>query len=35
LIFVAPYAKGQWRWPILEFDLAGGVLTARLGPPEN
>lgn len=33
LIFVAPTDKGEWRWPILELDIAAGALTARLGPP--
>lgn len=31
LVFVAPHAKGQWRWPIEEFNIAAGVMTARLG----
>ena len=38
LTFVAPHAKGEWRWPIETFEIAGGAmtgeLTARLGPPE-
>jgi hypothetical protein len=33
LMFVAPFAGGLWSWPILEFDLRGGELTAALGPP--
>lgn len=36
LIFVAPTAQGEWRWPILERPhIADGALTARLGPPEE
>lgn len=35
LMFVAPHEKGEWRWPILDYQLAEGALTARLGPPEE
>ena len=35
LVFVAPHAKGEWRWPILDFELRDGVVTARLGAPEG
>lgn len=34
LVFVAPHDKGEWRWPILDFELQAGTLTARLGPPD-
>jgi hypothetical protein len=38
LVFVAPHRQhdrpGEWRWPILDFSIAAGALTARLGPPE-
>ena len=34
LAFVAPHAKGEWRWPIETFEITDGALTARLGPPE-
>ena len=33
LVFVAPHAKGAWRWPITELQIADGALTATLGPP--
>lgn len=33
LMFVAPHARGVWRWPIVDFDLNGGHLIAQLGPP--
>lgn len=32
LFFVAPHAKGEWRWPLQSSELVAGVLTARLGP---
>jgi hypothetical protein len=36
LMFVAPYDKGSWRWPILEITrFEQGSLSARLGPPEE
>lgn len=35
LIFKAPHAKGEWRFPILSHELNKGTLTARLGPPED
>lgn len=34
LIFVAPHAKGEWRWPILSCALQNGALSARLGQME-
>jgi hypothetical protein len=37
LMFVAPHrlggVDGEWRWPILEMEMADGSLTAKLGPP--
>ena len=33
LMFVAPHARGVWRWPIVDFELHGGHLVAQLGPP--
>jgi hypothetical protein len=33
LRFVAPHDKGEWEWPITEFNLSGGQLTATLGEP--
>lgn len=33
LTFVAKHAKGEWRFPVLSFDLRDHNLTARLGPP--
>lgn len=35
LRFVAPTKYGEWRWPITNFDLNNGQLTAQLGPPEE
>lgn len=35
LTFVAPHAKGEWRWPIQSLELANGQVFARLGPPEE
>lgn len=35
LVFEAPFTGGLWRWPIEKFELADGVLTARLGPLEE
>ena len=35
LMFVAPHARGQWRWPIEEFNIADGIMTARLGAVEE
>lgn len=35
LLFVAPHAKGEWRWPILALTLIDGRLTATLGAPEE
>lgn len=34
LTFIAPHAKGEWRWPILSSEITNGALTAKLGPPE-
>lgn len=30
LVFEAPHARGIWKWAITDFDLHGGVMTARL-----
>jgi hypothetical protein len=35
LLFVAPHAKGRWQWPIEDFTVTGGELTATLGPVEE
>jgi hypothetical protein len=35
LIFVAPHKHGEWRWPMQEFELRDGVVTAQLGAPEE
>jgi hypothetical protein len=35
LVFVAPHAKGEWRWPIIGLEIQGGSLTAALGPLET
>lgn len=35
LTFVAPTAKGDWRWPIETIEIADGRLIASLGPPEE
>lgn len=35
LAFIAPHAKGVWRWPIQELQISGDSLTASLGPPER
>jgi hypothetical protein len=33
LTFVAPHAKGSWRWPVVSFVVdANKRLTAKLGP---
>lgn len=32
LVFVAPHARGVWSWPILELQVSGATLSARLGP---
>lgn len=34
LTFIAPHAKGEWRWPITSLEIADGRLMAGLGPPE-
>jgi hypothetical protein len=34
LAFVALHANGSWRWPIRDFNIHQGVMTARLGPME-
>jgi hypothetical protein len=34
LMFVAPHAKGEWRWPILDLDLGANQVRARLGAPD-
>lgn len=37
LIFVAPHARGEWRWPVQTLDVGEGAgpraLRATLGPP--
>lgn len=35
LVFEARHAKGAWRWPVLELQVADGSLTAILGPHEG
>lgn len=35
LVFEAPHAKGAWRWPVLELQMAEGSLTAILGAYEG
>jgi hypothetical protein len=35
LTFIAKHAKGEWRFPVISFDLRDHKLTARLGPPEG
>jgi hypothetical protein len=37
LTFVAPYAKGEWRWPItaLSVNRDTHAITAKLGPPQE
>jgi hypothetical protein len=35
LLFVAPHAKGEWRWPIVDLEIRDGVVTAQLGMPEE
>lgn len=34
LAFVVSHAKGVWRWPVTELQIADGALAARLGPLE-
>jgi len=33
LYFIAPHARGFWEWPIVDYGIADGRLTATLGPP--
>lgn len=33
LLFVAPHATGEWRWPIVDFAIEHGRITASLGAP--
>ena len=33
LVFVAPTAKGTWRWPLVSLERIGDTVTAQLGPP--
>ena len=33
LSFVAPHARGEWEWTILDYDITAGQFKARLGPP--
>jgi hypothetical protein len=37
LTFVAKHAKGEWRFPIVAFEVQRDTqqLTARLGPPQE
>jgi hypothetical protein len=35
LMFIAPHAKGEWRWPILELTVDCGQVRARLGALES
>jgi hypothetical protein len=35
LVFVAKHSKGEWRFPILTYDLRDHKLNARLGPPQK
>jgi hypothetical protein len=35
LVFVAPHAAGVWRWAVLELQMTGVALWARLGPLES
>lgn len=35
LVFAAPHAKGVWRWPVEELQIADRKLSARLGPKEK
>jgi hypothetical protein len=33
LMFVAPHKGGEFRWPILSFEIRDDRIVARLGPP--
>lgn len=35
LVFEAPHARGAFRWPVLDLQMQGSALTARLGPQEG
>ena len=35
LMFIAPHAKGRWQWPIEDYIVINGELTAKLGPVEE
>jgi hypothetical protein len=35
LMFEAPHQGGVWRWPIEEFSIVNGTMTARLGRLEG
>jgi hypothetical protein len=36
LFFTAPrLGGGRWCWPVLDLQVTGDALTARLGPPEQ
>lgn len=35
LTFVAKHEKGEWRFPILSYDLRDHKIVAVLGPPER
>lgn len=35
LVFVAPHAKGEWRWPIESLRVEANQLVATLGTPDK
>lgn len=35
LVFVAPHARGAYRWPVLSLQVTGASCTATLGPLER
>lgn len=35
LVFVAQHAKGEWRFPVIEYNLRDHRIVARLSPPER
>lgn len=35
LVFIAPHVKGVWRWPVIELQISGASLTAKLGPRDT
>lgn len=34
LVFAARHPKGTWKWSVLELQISGASLTAKLGPRE-